>query len=122
MVEQSLSEIDLVIRAALVERTPLRAVYGGRERLLCPHMVGRNKDGQVRVLCLQIGGDSASGLQQDTEGRGDWRCLALEKFSGVEPTAAVWQSTSNSLRPPKCMDHVELSVTDPPEREPQNGH
>jgi len=120
MLEQSLGEIDVVIRAAIVERIAVRAVYGGRERLLCPHMLGRNKDGQVLVLCLQIGGDSASGLQ-GTEG-GNWRCLALEKFSGVERTAAVWQSTSGSLRPPKCMDQVELSATDPPEREPQNGH
>jgi hypothetical protein len=63
MVEQSLDEIDLVIRGAIVARIPVRAVYGGRERLLCPHLLGRTKEGRVRVLCLQIGGESASGLQ-----------------------------------------------------------
>ncbi len=59
---QSREEIDRLIRAAIGEKASLRAIYAGGVRLLCPYMLGRNRDGQVRVLFLQIGGESASGL------------------------------------------------------------
>jgi hypothetical protein len=116
---QSAGEIDRLIRAAMLEKAPLRAIYDGEVRLLCPHILGRNREGHVRILCLQIGGKSVSGLQQD--GQGDWRCLALEKFSNVEPSEALWQSPESSLRRPKCMDQIDLEVTGQPEREPQKG-
>ncbi len=45
------------------------------------------------------------------DGRGDWRCLALEKFSSVEQTEAVWQTAGSSLRRPNCIDQIELEVT-----------
>jgi hypothetical protein len=117
---QLAEEIDRVIRAAILEKTPLRAIYDGEVRLVCPHMLGRNREGHVRILCLQIGGESVSGLQRK-DGEGDWRCLALEKFSRVERAEALWQSAGRSLRRPKCIDQIELEVTDQPEREPQKG-
>ena len=117
---QSVDEIDRLIRAAILEKAPLRAIYGGGVRLLCPHMLGRNREGHVRILCLQIGGESASGLQRK-DGQGDWRCLALERFGGVERAEAVWRTAESSRRRPKCMDQIELEVTDQPEREPQKG-
>jgi len=93
-----------------MEKRPLRASYDGRVRLLCPHMLGRNREGRVRILCLQIGGESASGLRGQ-EGDGDWRCLALEKFSSVALAEAAWQTAGSSLHRPKCIDQVELDVT-----------
>jgi integrase len=45
---QSLDEIDRLIRAAIVEKIPVRAVYDGRSRVLCPYMLGRNKEGRVQ--------------------------------------------------------------------------
>ena len=117
---QPVDEIDRLIRAAILERAPLQAIYDGGERLLCPHMLGRNREGRVRILCLQIGGESASGLQRQ-DGRGDWRCLALEKFSRVDRVESVWHTAEHSLRRPKCMDQIELEVADQPEREPQKG-
>lgn len=118
---QSVDEVERLIRAAIREKIPLRATYDGGVRLLCPHMLGRSKDGRVRILCLQIGGESLSGLERK-EGHGDWRCLALEKFSHAESAAAAWQTVGNSLRRPKCIDRIELEVAGQPEGEPQNGH
>ena len=83
-----------------------------------PTHVGRNRDGQVRILCLQIGGESASGLLRK-DGQGDWRCLALEKFSSAERAVAVWQAAPSSLRRPKCIDQIELAVAGQSDREPQ---
>jgi hypothetical protein len=117
---QSTDEIDRMIRAAIGEKASLRVIYAGGVRLLCPYMLGRNRDGQVRILCLQIGGESASGLLRQ-DGRGDWRCLALEKFTSVERAEAVWQKAPSSLRRPNCIDQIELAIADQPEREPQKG-
>lgn len=114
---RSVCEIDRLIRAAIMEKRALRASYDGRERLLCPYMLGRNREGRVRILCLQIGGESASGLRRK-EGDGDWRCLALEKFGGVALAEAAWQTPPIPLRRPNCIDQVELEVTGQPEREP----
>jgi hypothetical protein len=118
---QSLDEIGRLIRASIVEKFPLRAVYDGGVRLLCPQMLGRNREGDVRIVCLQIGGESARGLRH-TDGQGDWRCLALEKFSSVERVEAAWRTATKSSRRPKCLDQVELEVTDQPQQEPQQGH
>jgi len=40
---QSAGEIDRLIRAAIIEKTSLRAIYDGGVRLLRPHMLGRNR-------------------------------------------------------------------------------
>ena len=107
--QQSVQDIVRLIRAAILEKHPLRVIYDGRERWLCPQMLGRNKQGRQRVLCLQVSGESVSGLHCK-DGQGDWRCLSLEKFSGVERVAGVWQTGGNSLRRPKCIDQIELEV------------
>ena len=117
---QSTDEIDGLIRAAILGRVPLRAIYEGGERVLCPYMLGRNREGRVRVLCLQIGGESSSGLHRK-DGQGDWRCLALERFRSVERAERVWHSAPSSVRRPKCIDQIELEVADQPARAPQKG-
>lgn len=107
---QSVEEVARLIRKAIMEKRPVKAIYDGYERLLCPQMLGRNRAGQARVLCLQVGGHSSSGLRQD--GPGDWRCLSLDKFSGVEFVAIAWQSAGDSLRRPKCIDQIEVEASD----------
>ena len=60
----------------------LQAIYDGPGALIVPTYAGLRQRGEVRILRLQIGGESASGLRHED---GDWRCLALEKFSSVRP-------------------------------------
>jgi hypothetical protein len=109
-VRQSAEEVLRLIRTAIVEKHPLRVIYDGRERWLCPQMLGRNREGRTRVLCLQVGGGSVSGLRHEN-GQGDWRCLSLEKFSGVERVEGVWQTAGSSVGRPKCIDQIELEVS-----------
>jgi hypothetical protein len=47
---------------AVERRQPISAVYHGLPRLFCSHRLGRNRKGQLRVLCYQYGGASESGL------------------------------------------------------------
>jgi len=107
---QSAEDVVRLIRTAILEKHLLQAIYDGHERLLCPQMLGRNKTGQTRVLCLQIGGGGVSGLRHG-DGQGDWRCLSLEKFSFVKSVPGVWRTAGDSLRRPKCIDQIELEAS-----------
>jgi hypothetical protein len=110
----ALEETHAQIRSAIVHRRPIAALYRGRRRLLCPHLLGWNKRRRFQVLCYQYGGDSESGLQH--AGASDnWRCLAVEKLSQVELLDAPWQTAENHSRPQTCIEEVELNVDDFPE-------
>lgn len=102
-------EIDRTIRQSLINRKTVRVSYDDGERVVCPYMIGRNREGRVRVLCLQLAGTSATGLEQRA-GAGDWRCLALEKISRVDPLALPWRVAESAVQRPKCIDHVELAA------------
>src|SRR5271168_1083215 len=105
------------VRAAIVHRRPIAALYRDRRRLLCPHLLGWNRHRRLQVLCYQYGGDSESGLQP--LGTSDnWRCLAVENLSQVELLDGPWQTAENHSRPQTCIEEVELDVDDYPESVP----
>src|SRR5437773_2659738 len=99
------------VRSAIVHRRPIAAVYGGRRRLLCPHLLGWNKRRRLQVLCYQYGGDSESGLKP--AGASDnWRCLAIEDLRQVELLDGPWQTAENHSRPQTFIEEVELDGDD----------
>ena len=77
---QTVEEIYQLIWTAVANKKPIEASYQGQPRLFCPHRLGRNREGQIRVLCYQYGGESNSGLQP-MGSPANWRCVALEKLS-----------------------------------------
>jgi len=104
-------KIYRVVRQAVEKRCPISAVYQGRYRLFCPHRLGRNKEGQLRALCYQFGGESNSGLKQF--GSSDnWRCLAIEKLSDIALLEGAWHSAPNHSRPASCITHTDIDVDD----------
>ena len=105
------------IRAAIIHRRPIAALYRGRRRLLCPHLLGWNKHRRHLVLCYQYGGDSESGLKPPSA-PDNWRCLAVEHLSQVELLDDPWQTAENHSRPQRCIEEVELDVDAYPERVP----
>ena len=111
---RALEQAHAQVRAAIVHRRPIAALYLGRRRLLCPHLLGCNKHRRLQVLCYQYGGDSESGLEP--AGASDnWRCLAVENLSQVELLDGPWQTAENHSRPQTCIEEVELDVDDFPE-------
>jgi hypothetical protein len=117
---QELEYAHAQIRSAIVHRRPIAAVYRGRRRLLCPHLLGWNKQRRLQALCYQYGGDSESGLQP-VGSSDNWRCLAVENLSQVELIDGTWQTAENHSRPQNCIEEVELDVDDfPPPVPPQN--
>jgi hypothetical protein len=74
---QTVEDMYRVVRTAVISKSPIRAVYHGRDRWFYPHRLGRNHAGQVRVLCYQYGGESGTGLEA-AGSPANWRCIALE--------------------------------------------
>lgn len=117
---QTVEDIYRVVWTAVSGKHPIAAVYHRRRRFLCPHRLGRNTEGPLRVLCYQYGGDSESGLQPSGS-PANWRCLVLEKLSRVELFEDVWRTAPNHSRPARCVMEADIDAEDHPERDPQKG-
>jgi hypothetical protein len=118
---QTVEEIYDLVWSAVANRRPLEATYQGRLRLFCPHRLGRNRAGQLRVLCYRYGGESRSGLQPEGW-PSNWRCVELEKLSRVKLLQDTWRTAPNHLRPASWVAEADIDAEDHPEREPQKGH
>ena len=118
---QTVEEIYQLIRTAVANKKPIEASYQGRPRLFCPHRLGRNRNGQLRVLCYQYGGESKSGLQP-MGSAANWRCVALEKLSRVKLVEDAWRTAPNHSRPASCVAEPDIDAEDQPEQDPQKGH
>ena len=118
---QTVEEIYRLVWTAVSNKQPIEANYQGRHRLFCPHRLGRNREGQLRVLCYQYGGDSQSGLQP-AGSPANWRCVALEKLSRVKLVGGAWRTAPNHSRPASCVAEADIDAEDQPERDPQKGH
>ena len=117
---QTVEEIYRLVRAAVADKQPIEGVYQGRLRLFCPHRLGRNREGRLRVLCYQYGGESGSGLQPVGSPE-NWRCMALEKFSRVKVKEDAWHTAPNHSRPTSCVVEADIDTDAQPGDDPQNG-
>jgi len=111
------SEIYELLRYAAARRQPVAATYDQRPRLLCPHVGGR-KSGYLHVFCYQFGGSSNSVEPLAPEGRGVWRCLAVEKLSQVELRTGAWYTEPRSQKQ-TCIDEVDFDTDTQPGEQPQ---
>ena len=119
---QTVEDIYGLLRTAVTTRCSIAAVYERRRRLLCPHRLGRNRAGQLRVLCYQYGGESGTGLEP-IGSSANWRCIAVEKLRAVSLLEDEgWCTASNHSRPQTCVTDVDVDAEDYPGRDPQNGH
>jgi hypothetical protein len=114
-------EIYGLVWTAVAKKQPMEASYQERLRLFCPHRLGRNRAGQLRVLCYQYGGESRSGLQPEGS-PSNWRCVELEKLSRVKLLEDPWRTPPNHSRPASCVAEADIDAEDHPERDPQKGH
>ena len=110
-------EIYELLRLAAIRRQPVAAMYDGRPRLLCPHVLGR-KAGQRHAFVYQFGGSSSRSLPTVPERLGVWRCLAVEKLSQVALREGEWHSEPRSRRQ-TCIDEIDFDVDAQPGDDPQ---
>ena len=119
---QTVEEIYGLVWAAVANRRPIGASYHGLTRLFCPHRLGRNKDGELRVLCYQYGGESESGLEV-AGSPANWRCIVLEKLRRVNLLLEDrWHTAPNHSRLASCVVKSDIDAEDYPERDPQKRH
>ena len=107
---QTVEDMYRLVHNAVVKKRPIRAIYNGHVRWFCPHRLGRNQQGQIRVLCYQYAGTSGSGL--DTPGsEANWRCIVLEKLREVELLKAeMWHTAPNNSRFQSCIAQVDVEA------------
>jgi hypothetical protein len=117
---QTVEDIYRLIWTAVATRRAIEARYNQRLRLFCPHRLGRNKEGELRVLCYQYGGQSESGLQP-AGSPANWRCIVLEKLSQVKLLTDHWRTAPNHSRPASCVADADIDADDHREGDPQNG-
>ena len=118
---QTVEDRYRLIWTSIAEKRPISAIYQGRYRLFCAHRLGRNRLGQLRVLCYQFGGESESGLAPIGSPE-NWRCLVFEKLRQVKLLNDSWRTAPNHSRPTTCVVDADIDAEDQPERDPQNGH
>jgi hypothetical protein len=117
--DENSEDLYRTVREAVMTRRPIAAVYHDRYRLLWPHRLGRNREGQPRVLCYQFGGESESGLKP-AGSPANWRCIALDQLSGVKFLSGAWQTAPNHSRPASCIVDADVDAEDYP-GDPQQG-
>jgi hypothetical protein len=117
---QTLEEIYRLVWTAVAKKQPIEATYQGLFRLFCPHRLGRNRAGQLGVLCYQYGGQSQSGLGP-VGSPANWRCVELERLSRVKLMEGTWRTAPNHSLPGSCVAEALIDAEDHPERDPQNG-
>lgn len=114
---QSPEEIHGLIRWAVGQRRPMRALYHDLERFLCPHRLGWNRKGDQRVLSYQYGGESETGLGPPGA-KENWRCMAVQELSDVELLEGSWHTAETTrarrtaLSESKSMSMINRSTTD----------
>jgi hypothetical protein len=118
---QTVEDMYRLIWTAIANRLPIAAIYKERPRLFCPHRLGRNRLGQLRLLCYQYGGESESGLGPSGSSE-NWRCVVFEKLRRVELLNDSWKTAPNHSRPATCVVEADIDAEDQPERDPQKGH
>ena len=52
--QQSVDEVYTLLLKAASGKQPVVAVYDDLPRLLCPHVLDRNRQGQLRALCTSL--------------------------------------------------------------------
>ncbi len=104
-----MSEIYNLVKQAIEEKKQIHAVYKGKNRKLCPHVIGLNKGGEEQAQCYQFEGGSNSGSITSGSDQ-NWRCLLIKNLSEVTIHEGEWYTANNYSPDDKCVSKVDLSV------------
>ena len=90
---------------AMSDRKQIVCEYDGDRRELCPIILGHSKV-EEKALTFQFDGESKTGLPPE----GEWKCLFLEKVSGVRLREGPWRAGARHSQAQKCVEDVDLDV------------
>jgi hypothetical protein len=100
-----------IIKQAILAEQAVEAIYKGKPRLLCPHVLGIDKNGGLQALFYQFGGESNSRPIEPDGSPNNWRCLSLDLLSSVQPVSGGgWHTAPNHSRPQTCVKLIHVEV------------
>ena len=88
------------IKTAIENKWIVYGIYGGRERVMCPHALGFGGAGEEKALFYQFDGESSSG------GLPEWRCLTLSGLEITKVASGDWHTGARHTRPQTCVKRV----------------
>src|ERR1051326_6371906 len=94
-----------LIRDAILQKKQLNCEYKGKQRKICPLVLG-TKAGKQKVFVWQFDGTSNTNLPVG----GDWRCMFVEELTSVSASDGEWHSGSQTSRPQTCVEEVDVAV------------
>jgi hypothetical protein len=103
------SSIYQIIAEAIQKKQQIHAVYNGRERKMCPYILGKKGD-KEQCLFLQFGGYSNSeGVITSQEAK--WRCIPIDNLSEIRVIDGDWYTleTQNKQKT-TCVDSIDIEV------------
>lgn len=100
-----------VLRDAIRKRLQVSAMYGGKDRHFCTHVLGY-KNGSAHCLVYQFAGESGSNPIVPRSPH-NWRCFEVAGLSEVRPTAGPWHTDDWDFRSQTCVDEVIESASRP---------
>jgi hypothetical protein len=92
-----------LFRNAILAEQQVVCTYDGRNRELCPHIIGTNKDGEEAVLAWQFAGESSGKLPQ-------WRCLKLANVRNARARSGQWYEGGSHKTTQKCVTGIDLDI------------
>jgi hypothetical protein len=92
-----------IFRNAILAGQQVICCYGGRNRELCPHIIGTNKRGEEVALAWQFAGESSGPLPQ-------WRCLKLAEVSDARLRTGRWHEGGSHRTTQTCVSDIDLDI------------
>lgn len=100
------SAVYQIVRDAIVNKRQIVGHYKDHQREMCPHCIGRGKDGQEMALFFQFAGGSSSGLPPE----GEWRCIDLRELTNVSARAGQWHTGASHKKSQTCVKQIDVEV------------
>ena len=92
-----------LFREAILAERQVICGYDGRYRELCPHIIGRNRNGEEVVLAWQFAGESSGALPQ-------WRCLRLANVTNASLREGRWHEGGSHRSEQTCVSDIDLDI------------
>jgi len=92
-----------LFREAILSERQVTCSYDERTRELCPHIIGRNRNGEEVVLAWQFAGQSSGPLPQ-------WRCLRLANIRDARSREGRWHEGGSHRTEQTCVTDIELDI------------
>lgn len=100
-----------LIRQAILEKQIVSGYYKGAQRIMCPHVLGRNKNGRYQALFYQFAGESTSRPIMPDGSPDNWRCIPIEGLTNVTIEQGQWHTAPNHTRPQTCVAQIDVEVS-----------